>query len=134
MLPGENGPVIEFIDDLNGNGIPEVYLSFYGRYHIHTLRILEWDGKEFESLIQIPQDDFVMDYLVTTGWEYFIKDINQDQLQEIVVINSSPIRIDLVLELDDYELFDRKETITLGWNGNNYVIVKTEPYMPPPKN
>jgi hypothetical protein len=131
VLPIHNGPIIEFIDDLNGNGIPEIYLSFYGGYYFHTLQILEWNGEKFESLIQIPQDDFVMDTLVTTGWDYSVKDINHDQIQEIVVINSSPIRLDKALELDDYELFDRKETITLGWNGNNYVIVKIEPYTPP---
>ena len=122
----QNGPVIEFINDLNGNGTPELYLSYYGRYFFHTLRILEWNGTEFLSLIKIEGENFTYDGLVTTGWEYSVKDINHDQIQEIIAIDSSPIQLDQILNNDDDILLDRKETITLGWDGKNYVIVSIE--------
>lgn len=126
VLPFQNGPIIEFIDDLNGNGIPELFLTYYGRYAFHTLRILEWNGAEFVSLIKIPGENFTSDALVTTGWDYSIRDTNQDQLQEIVVINSSPVHLEKILNHEGHMLFDRKETITLGWDGHNYVIINKE--------
>ncbi|MCA9934320.1 MAG: hypothetical protein H6662_08135 [Ardenticatenaceae bacterium] len=123
VLPHENGPIIEFIDDLNGNGRPELFLSFYGRLYLHTLQILEWNGEGFTSLINLSGDKFALDTLTTTGWEYYIQDINQDQLQEIVVIDSSPIH----LEDNSEVILDRQKTITLGWDGHNYVIFNEEP-------
>ena len=111
-------PFIEFIDDLNGNGIPELFLSYFGRYYIHALNIGEWDGAAFRSLIRIPRGGDEMDILVTSYWDYTVADVNGDGLQEIVVVDDIPARPDDMAD----GLPWRKETITLGWNGTHYVI------------
>ncbi len=124
--PIQSGPTIELIDDLNNNGIPELLLSFYERYNFNSLRILEWDGKEFVSLIQIPVDhqdrQYTIDSIGRTGGYYRILDTNDDQLREIVVVADLPARPGILA----YGLPWRKETLTFGWNGENYTIMARE--------
>ncbi len=104
-----HSPTIESIDDLNGNGIPEILLAVVGRpTYFRSLKIYEWNGHEFVSLIKIPTDNSTTDVLTTKGWEYNIQDTSQDQVQQIVAINELPS--------------GESEIIVLGWDGQNYVI------------
>jgi hypothetical protein len=118
----QHTPSIEFIDDLNGNGIPELFLSDFFRYYFHSLSILEWDGGGFASLIRIPNEWGDIEALVTTYWNYTLTDVNGDGLREIVVVNGIPARPDNLAD----GLPWREEIITMGWNGTHYVIAKRE--------
>ncbi len=111
--------LIDQIDDLNGNGIPELFLSFYERPGFHSLFIFEWNGETFRSLIQIPNNLSENDFLGTTGWDHKISDVNGNNLKEIEVIDDIPIDPDSIIG----GLPWRKSTITLGWNGENFVII-----------
>jgi hypothetical protein len=123
---GVIAPNIEFIKDLNKNGLPEVYLSNYWRNWIFSLKIIEWNGEEFTPLIDIKGDNSTVDELIISGWNISTTDKNNDTFKEIVVIDS------VHYDPDDYALGLpwRASEITLGWNGKKFII-KNKDFFPP---
>ncbi len=119
------------IEDINGNGIPELLFSNYERRAFRSIRIIEWNGSEFKPLIK---NEFVnssgnlfsFDWLGGTILDYEIKDTNENGTKEIIATRKIPVDPgDLSLGLPW-----REEVITLKWNGENYVIAHIE-YSPP---
>jgi hypothetical protein len=128
----QNTPSLDYIVDLNKNGIPELLFSNYERRAFRSIQVIEWNGSKFKPLIK---NEFVnssgnlfsFDWLGGTGLDYQIKDINRDGVDEIIAVDLSPIRYD---PNAISELPWRDVTITLGWNGQNYVIADKK-YAPP---
>jgi hypothetical protein len=132
----QHAPYLDKIIDLNNNGLPELIISNYERRAFHSIRILEWVGNEFRSLIEIkfisfsnnPNGEIIRyDWLGGTTLNYNIVDSNKDGIKEIVAVDEIPV-------YDPGDLSRglpwREETIILSWDGNNYVVANIE-YSPP---
>ncbi len=124
--PGyQNPPYLEQIIDLNDNGTPEILLMFAERHCFQALKILEWDGAKFASLIQIPveyNDQVTLDdTLGAFGLSYEFIDTNSDGAQEIMVRNAHCG--DLFSSATPLPPGEEDIT-TLTWDGRNYVITK----------
>jgi hypothetical protein len=121
---------LEEILDLNKNGIPELIFYSFIRHGFAEVYIIGWDGNDFSSLIDVGVDTttgVVIDS-VSTATDYKIIDTNGDVLKEIVVVDN------VQEALPDFSYYWRplrNQTITLGWNGQNYVDLKPGNYTPP---
>jgi tetratricopeptide (TPR) repeat protein len=129
LAPTENTgyePVPLTIQDLNKNGVPELFIAQVLDYRV-KYSLLEWDGATFAPIIpKTMRDDtqniYIADYDIFTvgqshqeegkingNWQ--VVDINRDGLQDISIkagVNSSS---------DNLE-----EQVTLAWNGTIYAI------------
>jgi hypothetical protein len=110
--------------DLNKNGIPELILYNIVHYGYFDISVFEWDGNKFQSLINIERDssiDPTIDWVSTTDYYLKLMDINGDGFKEIVAV------YDVNKLCGGFGDFcdgtpKRKQTTTLGWNGQNYVV------------
>lgn len=122
---GDFGVYLEGTPDLNRDETSELILYDVSHYGSALLYVFEWDGKKFRSLIDAGEVDSI---LATSPAKFM--DTNGDGLKEIVVVydvnqlcggfggfcDGTPIR---------------KQTTTLGWNGQNYVDLRQENYASP---
>ena len=125
-------PYLDYVGDLNGDGVPELIVSNFERHAFNSIQIFEWNGNTFTSLIDIKFIDaqgktWVYDWLGGSPLSYKVVNDNNG-VKEIVAIDHSSLDLDPVFASSDLPL--RDETITLKWNGENFVIANEE-YSPP---
>jgi len=124
---------LEEVLDLNENGIPELIFYSFDHYGSAEVYIVEWAGSKFRSLIDAGTDastGTVIDAVSTTD-HYKLMDTNGDGLKEIVLEDNLHL-LDNVSGLTLWLLIPfRKETISLSWNGKNFVDLKQRNYAPP---
>jgi hypothetical protein len=124
-----------WVRDLNGNGVPEIILADFScnTYRCLSVRVIEWDGNTFRSLI----------YKVWTDWEGSLR---VDQSAEMIggKLDRSPPSVDfldwdlngsvdLVLTGDipsdlSFYINDgpwRNRTDVYSWNGEHFVPNRT---------
>lgn len=118
-------PAIKEIIDLNANGIPEIITLNAERHAFFSIRILEWDGAKFISLIKNVIANETYDFIGGTAFDYTIADINNDGLMEIIATDNDQFLYENLLGVPL-----RTFTITIGWNGENFVIENIEPTFP----
>lgn len=126
----QNTPSIDYIIDLNRNGISELISSNHERRYFSSISIVEWNGKEFIPLIERKQviyagDVISIDWVGGTVFKYEMKDINSDGLKEIVAVDNDLLVPDYLSGLPL-----RKVTTILSWNGRNFVILSDDPSLP----
>ncbi len=123
----QNTPDLDYADDINGDGIPELIVSNFERHDFHSIQIFEWNGFNFTSLILNKIVDYQgnminIDWVGGTGFNYKISNFNVDGLKEIVAIDQIPY--------DSGDLMKglpwRNRTVTLGWNGKNFIILNSD--------
>jgi hypothetical protein len=118
--------------DLNKDGIPELIFYSFSRYGFAEVYIVGWDGNSFRSLIDVGIDtttDAVLDSVSATAY-HKLMDTNGDGLKEIVVMYNVKELCGGLGGLCDGDP-TRKQTTTLGWNGQNYVDLRQGNYAPP---
>jgi hypothetical protein len=115
---------LEDILDLNKDGIPEIIFYSFSRYGYANIYIIEWDGIKFRSLIHAGTDEWtevIIDSVPATEYHKSI-DANNDGLKEIVAVyNVNELCGGLGNPCDGTPA--RKQSITLAWNGQNYVVL-----------
>lgn len=127
---GDFGVDTADVVDLNKNGIPEVFLYNVAHYGYVSIFIFEWNGSKFRSLIDMGKEypnEPTIDWIDTTNYRDLL-DTNNDGLDEIIAT------YDVNLLCGGFGGFCdgtpiRKQTTTLKWNGENYVIEKID-YSP----
>jgi hypothetical protein len=121
---------LEDILDLNNDRIPELIFYSFSRHGFAYVYIVGWDGNKFRSLIDMGTDTStgtVIDSVITVAY-YKVMDTNRDGLKEVVIVDN----LQEALPDYTYELRPlRNQTITLGWNGKNFVDLKQGNYAPP---
>ena len=115
-------PYISDVVDINMNGIPEIFITNSERHAFSSIRVFEWNGTEFVSLIKNSSGN---DVLGSTAFDYQITDTNKDGVKEIVATDNALFIPD---NLPGVPL--RTRTIILSWNGKNFVVTSIE-YSPP---
>jgi len=119
-------PVIVDIKDMNLDGVPEI-IAAAGDARIKIITVHEWDGSEFQSLIQ----DMVGSWpqtcsdLLGSSWVY-AQDMDDNGTLELVLKQGIPIGPEYGMGLPW-----RKETRTCTWNGNAFVLTQIEIDTPP---
>jgi tetratricopeptide (TPR) repeat protein len=118
-------PYLDYVGDLNKDGIPELIISNPERHAFSSIHIFSWNGKEFISLIKRNVGSEVYDFVGGVVFDYKISDINKNGLKEIIGTDN---------DLFTYEgipgLPSRKFTTIIAWNGSNYAITSSEPSPP----
>lgn len=129
----QHEPYVDEIIDLNKNGIPELIISNHERRYFHSIRLIEWNESEFLSLIEIKVMNYtytpagkisIYDWFGGTGFDYKITDITRDGFKEVIAVDEVPVDPSVLSS----GLPWRNETLTLGWNGEHFVIIKKEQY------
>lgn len=125
-------PYLDYVGDLNGDGIPELIVSNYERHAFNSIQIFEWSGNTFTSLIDTEFVDAQgktqkYDWLGGTPLSYKIIN-NQNGGKEIVAVDQASLYLDPAFWPGGLPW--RDETITLKWNGENFIIASEE-YSPP---
>lgn len=123
-------PEVESVQDMNLDGIPEIVTStrlcLWDR--CATYAIYEWNGDEFESLIDTPDhpDYHMVDQSEPSGMS--LEDIDANGTIELLLRGGVPP------ESFEGEYYDglpwREETNIYMWNGTAYVFLRTD-YTPP---
>jgi hypothetical protein len=87
-------PGIEAIQDINKNGIPELYvLTARGTQGSRSYRVLEWDGNKFRDLFDIPPSTFTdRNTIKIESGTITFEDFNQDGMQELVTVSGQPLK------------------------------------------
>ncbi len=124
---------LDAVDDLNKNGMPELILSNYERRGFHSIQIFEWDGSQFRSLMEnkittYTGETVIYDWVGGTDFQYTIMDTNGDGLKEINAVDE-PLHGDPGMFASELPL--RSETVTIGWNGEHFVVIKQGQYTSP---
>ena len=118
-------PYLDYVGDLNSDGIPELIVSNAERHAFLSIYIFAWNGKEFISLIKSNVGNYIFDWVGGVVFEYEVFDSNKDGIKEIVGIDN---------DLFTYEgipgIPSRRYTTILAWNGSNYVVASSEPSPP----
>ncbi|MBI5351820.1 MAG: hypothetical protein HZB50_04200 [Chloroflexi bacterium] len=109
------------ITDTNGNGLDEIVAWFDGCMgnRCPAINVYEWNGNEFQELmVDVPPDNSCKN-LSLAPFEVKIRDIDNNGTNEIILSNNyDPWP-------DDLEFPYRKETRICMWNGQNFVVYKT---------
>jgi len=119
-------PVIVDIKDMNLDGVPEI-IAVAGDSRIQIVTVHEWDGSEFQSLIQDVAGSFpqTCSDLLGSSWVY-AQDMDGYGTLELVLKQGIPIWTEYATGLPW-----RKETRTCTWNGNAFVLTQIEIDTPP---
>jgi hypothetical protein len=118
---------IDTIRDLNLDGIPEIILSTTTcNGPCVEVRIYEWDGNQYNSLIRIKDHEDGVDYARILNGSISIKDQDGNKFPELILDGGIPTQL---AELVNGFPF-RKETQVLSWNGKFFVETSRE-YSPP---
>ncbi|MGB8984427.1 MAG: hypothetical protein WCC12_21350, partial [Anaerolineales bacterium] len=124
---GEFGVSLEGTPDLNKNGIPELIFYSFSHYGDANIYIVGWDGDEFRSLINVGTDSYTgaaIDSIFANTY-HKLADTNGDGLKEILVVyDVNEFCGGLGNPCDGTPA--RKQTTTLAWNGQNYVVQAQE--------
>jgi len=106
------------VDDINHDGLAEIFVSFDGCMgnRCPIIRIYEWNSNDFQNLIV----DESCTSLHLTPYEVQIRDIDNNGTKEIILRNKeNPWPDDIAFPL-------RKETHICMWNGQNFVVYKNQ--------
>jgi hypothetical protein len=116
-----DGVIIIDVTDINRDGLAEVIVSFDGCMgnRCPTLRVQEWNGKDFQNLIANPTSGDGCSFLPVAPFEVKIQDIDNNNTKEIILSNNSN-------PWPDVDFPYRKETRICMWNGQNIVVYKSE--------
>ncbi|HNE04609.1 MAG TPA: hypothetical protein PLT08_08835 [Anaerolineales bacterium] len=120
---GDFGVDLAEVSDLNKNGILEIILYDVVHYGYVNIFIFEWNGSEFNSLIDIGKEyptGPTIDRIRTTNYREFL-DTNNDELEEIIATYDANQLCGGFGDFCDGTPI-RKKTTTLKWNGKNYVV------------
>jgi hypothetical protein len=116
-------PYILAIQDLNRNGIPEIYLKIAAySQSARDLGAVEWDGERFRWILLYPDGQTYV--TVAPGYLSF-QDINGDGFQEVIANFDIPIWTNY-----DLGLPWRKAKQIFKWNGKYFLFYK-ENFDPP---
>ncbi len=122
---------LEDILDLNKDGISELIFYSFSRYGFASVYIVGWDGNQFRSLINVGTDSYTgaaIDSVITSTY-HRLTDTNGDGLKEIVVVyDVNEFCGGLGNPCDGTPA--RKQTVTLAWNGQNYVVLAEDNDVP----
>lgn len=121
---------IQYLSDLNKNGIPELMImTDIGTQADSYYRLLEWKEDHFVDLLKIfgagisGEEQHMW---VLAGGKIRYQDINQDGLIDIVLYQGSPLSADYFGSAPW-----RRYTQYFQWNGQNYTI--TDQFFDPPQ-
>jgi hypothetical protein len=117
-----NGAYILDVTDINRDSIVEVVVWFDGCLggRCPIIRVYEWNGKDFQNLIANPFDiGSGCSSLSVAPFEVKIRDTDNNGTKEIILSNNGFVHPDI-----DFPY--RKETRICMWNGQNFVVYKTE--------
>lgn len=119
---GNGGVDIIEVSDINLDGLAEVIVYFSGCLgsRCPTIRVYEWNGKNFQNLIANPNN--IADgcsSLTVAPYDVEVRDIDANGTKEIIMSNSR-------LTQPDNDFPYRKETRICMWNGQNIVVYKNE--------
>ena len=118
---------VDIIDvlDINQNGLAEIIINMNGCMgnRCPTIRVYEWNGKDFQNLIENPNSGDGCSFLSVAPFEVKIQDIDNNGTKEIILSNNR-------LTQPDNDFPYRKETRICMWNGQNIVVYKRE-FDPP---
>lgn len=126
-VDGQFSGDLEEIEDVNQNGIPEIFFASFERHGEVSVFIYEWDGNAFRSLISVQQDvlnPIPNDYVMMEN-RYDIVDTNGDGLKEIVTVDD----IGAYAHVDGVPF--RRQLIILSWDGTHYVNLRPANFGPP---
>jgi hypothetical protein len=117
-------PGIRAIQDMNGNGVPEIVLSYIEVIGTHVnftrlFRIIEWDGEQFVDLIESDDPNHPNAAEVNNG-DGTIYDTDGDGTAELVLTNG-PGRG------PDAGTPDHPRTEVWAWNGSAFTLVRPNP-------
>jgi hypothetical protein len=117
---GNGGVDIIEVSDINLDGLAEVIVYFSGCMgsRCPTIRVYEWNGKNFQNLIVNPNN--IADgcsSLTVAPYDVEARDIDTNGTKEIIMSNSR-------LPQPDNDFPYRKETRICMWNGQNIVVYK----------
>ena len=120
-------PVVQTIQDMNGNGRPDILLSYITVIGTHAnftreFRILEWDGGRFVDLIQSDGDrPYAAKVLNGNG---VVCDTDGDAILELKLIHGPG-------HGPDADGSGCAPVDVWSWNGEAFVLAHTEPCPPP---
>lgn len=114
-------PVIADIKDMNSDGVDEI-IAIEGDARIKIVTVFEWDGSEFQTLIQDVGGSWprTCSDLLGSSWVY-AQDMDGNGTLELVLKQGIPIGPEYGMGLPW-----RKETRTCTWNGNAFVLTQIE--------
>ena len=109
------------ISDINQDGLEEITVYYNGCMgsRCPIIRVYEWNGKEFQDLIANANSPDGCSNLLVAPFDIKIRDIDNNGTKEIILSNNRNIWPD-----NDFPY--RKETRTCMWNGQNFVVYKSE--------
>jgi hypothetical protein len=116
-----NGVDIIDVTDINRDGLAEIIINMNGCMgnRCPTIRVYEWNGKDFQDLIANPNSRNECSSLLVAPFDVEIRDIDSNGTKEIILMNNGFVQPD-----NDFPY--RRETRICMWNGQNLVVYKRE--------
>jgi hypothetical protein len=116
-------PYILAIQDLNRNGIPEIYLKIAAySQSARDLGGIEWDGEKFQWIMLYPDGQH---YVTVEPGDLSFEDVDRDGFEEVVANLNIPVWTNYELGLPW-----RKTKQIFKWNGEYFLFYK-EIFDPP---
>jgi len=127
-------PAILAIRDLNLDGVKELVIEQTTCHYCTGIRVYEWDGQQFQSLVRrwwidtgnnkLTYDDFAELSGYSTA---SVADVDQNGTYELVLDGGTPSYLGGLSGGDGPW---REQTVTYGWDGQHFVWYSQE-YRPP---
>jgi hypothetical protein len=118
---------IRAVTDMNLDGIPEIVLNTTTCNSPCTeVRIIEWDGNQFRTMLREQYLDFMYDAAQLEGGKVSVHDVDGNGNIEVILTGGIPTQLSALSTGFPY----REETKIYSWNGMFYVQV-FQGYSPP---
>lgn len=122
------------IRDLNLNGVADLAIALQTCFHCDGIKVYEWDGDYFNSLVLSRWIDYSENKIVSYGIaelpgysDLSVEDINRDGFYELILDGGIPSYFGGISGADGPW---RAEKLIFMWNGENFVWYSQEFYPP----